>query len=235
MDSIDKAAVSVGNEWANVLAQVEARYGSIKNLPADRILAIFESIDFADIVRREYGAGKAAEVLGKEYLSTLLATTPIVAVPDEVLSALVSNSFDVYDKTVDLQAAKIKNLMVRSAIGNQTEAEFAAALKTEAMTQAQANALANDTLRKFSRTVSAEMAETAPEGQLWIWDGPIDDRTSPECLDLIAMGPAPREAFGAAFTEGTHFNCRHSPQPYVGRARQNKEAGARAQEKRNEG
>jgi len=231
-DRISKAANSVGDNWANVLAEVETRYGSIKDLPAARIIEIFGSLDFTDIVKTQYGAAKAADVLGKEYLATLLQTTAIVPVPDAVLSALISDSFGVYEKTVDLEAAKIKNLMIRSAIGNQTESEFAEALKTTAMTEAQANALANDTLRKFSRTVAAEMAGEAPEGQLWVWDGPIDGRTSPECLDLIAMGPSPREAFGAAFTEGTHFNCRHQPQPFV---RERQDMSEKAKAEANEG
>jgi len=229
LPNIDKAAAGIGDEWASVLSQVEERYGSIKDLPAERILAIFESIDFEDIVKTQYGANKAANILGKEYLATLLQTQAIVPVADEVLSALVSDSFNVYGKTIDLQAAKIENLMVRSAIGNQSEAEFAAALKTEAMTPVQASALANDTLRKFSRTVAAEMADGAPADQLWVWDGPIDGRTSQECIDLISMGPSPREAFGAAFTEGTHFGCRHQPQPFV-RERQDKSDEAKAQE-----
>ena len=253
LDSIDKAAQSLGDNWNAILHASVERYAKLRRLPTAQVLAIFETVDFPDIVKQQYGGGKQAQLMGVEYASSLLAATPVANIPDEVLQALINDSFAVYDARLTLEATKIKNLMIRSVVGRQSEAEFAASLlgaenaeykrlieagqvvKADIMTQSQANALANDTLRKFSRTVSAEMAESAPEGQLWIWDGPIDDLTSQECLDLIAMGPSPKEAFGAAFTNGTHFGCRHDPQPYVGRARQNKEADARAQEKRNEG
>jgi len=117
-------------------------------------------------------------------------------------------------------------------VGSQSEAAFAQALKTEAMSPSQANALANDSLRKFSRTVTAEQANNLPEDQLWIWGGPVDGRTSDECLNLISAGPQTRDQINAmypgAFTSGTHFGCRHQPQPYV-RERQDKAEQAKRQ------
>ena len=112
--------------------------------------------------------------------------------------------------------------MIESVIGDLPVSEFQNIVGSFGLTPSQAEALVDDSLRKFSRNVTREMANNAPEDNLYIWEGPIDDRTSDECLRLIALGPMTIAEFEAqepgAFNSGTHFGCRHEPQRFTRKA-----------------
>ena len=63
------------------------------------------------------------------------------------------------------------------------------------------------------------MANNSPTDTLYIWEGPVDDRTSDECLQLMGLGPMTQaefeSVFPGAFINGTHFNCRHQAQRFL--------------------
>ena len=107
---------------------------------------------------------------------------------------------------------------MNSILGKQSEAEFAAALKSEALRPDQINSYVNQNLRTFHRTVENQMAEANPQ-ELYIWDGPLDDRTSDECVTMISEGALPYDEwssrYGAYLTGGTHYGCRHTLQAFV--------------------
>ena len=62
------------------------------------------------------------------------------------------------------------------------------------------------------------MAEANPD-ELYIWAGPMDERTSTECTDMIAQGALTysewQAQYGEYLTGGTHYGCRHTLQRFV--------------------
>ena len=217
-DSIDIAAQNYAKAWEKMLSQVDRLYARVKDLPSDELLAVLSSDEVLAEIVEGFGLTKAKNALVSEYSAILGSMTPTAPLSDEFLSALVKMDNAVYSSINTKTANEIRRQLALSAIGNQTEAEFAAALKTATLEPYQANALANDTMRKFSRGVEAEMAQERPD-QLYVWAGPVDNRTSDECLQLISMGAMTYEQFEqempGAFQNGTHFGCRHEPQPLV--------------------
>ena len=57
------------------------------------------------------------------------------------------------------------------------------------------------------------MAQNAPANLMYVYTGPIDDRTSDICLQISAAGPMTLKQidnrFPSTFENGGHFNCRH--------------------------
>lgn len=218
-DLIDMAADNYAKAWEAMLAEVVKRYGEMTaRFTHDEIIEALASDDFVAVIADQFGLNKATSALVNEYTAVLGSMKATAPLSDEMLSALVKIDMNLYSSINTKTAAEIQKQLSMSVIGNQTEAEFAQALKTATLRTDQANALASDTLRNFSRSVEAEMAQERPE-QKYIWSGPVDDRTSDECLALISEGPMTFDEFEqvmpGAFQSGTHFNCRHEPQPVV--------------------
>ena len=162
---------------------------------------------------------KAFEGLALSFAKEIVVTPPPPALPStEVLEAALKFNVDAANTQITQTAAEIKKIMMESIMGKQSEAEFAAALKSNTLRPDQINSYVNQNLRTFHRTVEVQMAEANPQ-ELYIWDGPLDDRTSDECRQMIAEGALTydewQSQYGAYLGGGTHYGCRHTLQAFV--------------------
>jgi hypothetical protein len=157
-------------------------------MPKEEAARVLSSIDFEGLFRENYGMNKALEGLAISFAQQVVVTPPPPVTPSaETLQAVLNFEIDAANTQITQSAAEIKKIMMRSILGRQSEAEFAAALSSETLRADQINSYVNQNLRSFHRTVELQMAEANPD-QLYIWAGPLDDRTSPECQDMIAQG-----------------------------------------------
>ncbi len=71
----------------------------------------------------------------------------------------------------------------------------------------------NTALNTYSRSVNYEMAKNDTALRKYRYEGPVDGKTRPFCLDMVEAGDlnmgAIEERFGGAFIEGGGYNCRH--------------------------
>jgi len=135
------------------------------------------------------------------------------SVTEATLQTLNRADVNFFSAKVGEQSELMKRLMIESIIGKQSEAAFAESLTGVGWSERQANSLVNDSLRRFSRNVTREMANNSPSDKLYIYEGPIDDRTSDICMEILAAGPMTMgdidSRFGSASLSGGHFGCRH--------------------------
>jgi hypothetical protein len=90
------------------------------------------------------------------------------------------------------------------------------------LSKSQATALFNDSMAKFNRAVTKQMAINSPKNKLYIFSGPRDPRTSDSCLQVMASGPMTlaqiNRNFPGVFESGTHYNCRHEFRPFTSKS-----------------
>ena len=176
-------------------------------------------LDMKTLIFDEFGLNGEMSAINARYIETLKGLEPFAAVTEATLQTLIQTDLIVYQSKILEQGEMMRKLMIESIVGKQSEAQFASKLVDVGLRPDQANALVNDSLRKFSRNVSREMAAKAPKNKLYIYEGPIDDRTSDECMEILAAGPLTLEQidsrFSGTFTSGTHFGCRHEYHPYT--------------------
>jgi hypothetical protein len=218
-DLTDKAAKAYSDAYQSAIDDVISRYPALRRLSAADAAVMLQSVDFENLFRSNYGMDKALEGLAVSFAKEIIVTPPPPALPStEVLSAALQFQVDAANSQITQSAAEIKKTMMNSILGKQSEAEFAAALKSEALRPDQINSYVNQNLRTFHRTVENQMAEANPQ-ELYIWDGPLDDRTSDECVTMISEGALPYDEwssrYGAYLTGGTHYGCRHTLQAFV--------------------
>jgi len=71
----------------------------------------------------------------------------------------------------------------------------------------------NTALNTYSRSVNLHMAKNAPLKKLYRYEGPVDGKTRPVCLDMVGAGDLKLsdidEQFPGAMLDGGGYNCRH--------------------------
>lgn len=190
------------------------------NLSNDVIVKELLDLDLDNIIKKDMDV--ELEKLMIQYASELRAMQSFADISENVIESLIRTDLIVYQNKIKDKIDVMRKLMIESVIGDLPVGEFQNIVGSFGLTPSQAEALVDDSLRKFSRNVTREMANNAPEDNLYIWEGPIDDRTSDECLRLMALGPMTIAEFEAqepgAFNSGTHFGCRHEPQRFTRKA-----------------
>lgn len=218
-DLTDNSAKAYSDAYESAIKAVVSRYTALSRLDAVEASSLLRDIDFEQLFRTTYGMDKALEGLAVSFAKEIIVTPPPPALPSsQVLSAALQFNVDAANTQITQTASEIKKIMMNSIIGKQSEAQFAAALNSETLRPDQINSYVNQNLRTFHRTVEAQMAEANPQ-ELYIWDGPLDDRTSPECTEMIAEGALPydewQSKYGQYLNAGTHYGCRHTLQMFV--------------------
>tara|TARA_R100001086_G_scaffold64016_1_gene29716 strand:+ start:608 stop:1309 length:702 start_codon:yes stop_codon:yes gene_type:complete len=187
------------------------------NLSNDVIVKELLDLDLDNIIKKDMD--KELEKLMIQYAAELKAMQSFADISENVIESLIRTDLIVYQNKIKDKIDVMRKLMIESVIGDLPVSEFENIVGLFGLTPSQAEALVDDSLRKFSRNVTREMANNAPEDYLYIWEGPIDDRTSDECLRLMALGPMTINEFESvnpgAFYNGTHFGCRHEPQRFT--------------------
>ena len=212
-----------GDAWSKVQDHFSVLYGKLQDSGAsrERIIRELTDIDIEHLVMIEFKLNGELEAVMTGYLQELKKMDAFADISEDVIRSLMTtDSFLVKSKLIEA-GNTIKSTMVQSVIGGLDEEAFALRLERIGFQPHQANALVNENLRRFSRSVTNEMANNAPTETLYIWEGPVDERTSGECLELMGLGPMTQaefeSVFPGAFINGTHFNCRHQAQRYLSR------------------
>jgi hypothetical protein len=210
-----------GNAWSKVQDHFTTLYGKLEKSGASRekIIRELTDIDVERLVMVEFRLNGELEAVMTGYLQELKNMRAFADISEDIIKSLMTtDSLLVKSKLIEA-GNTIKSTMIQSVIGGLSEEAFALRLEAIGFQPHQANALVNENLRRFSRSVTNEMANNAPPATLYIWEGPVDERTSTECLDLMSLGPMTQaefeSVFPGAFVNGTHFNCRHQAQRYL--------------------
>ena len=210
-----------GNAWSKVQDHFTVLYGKLEKSGASRetIISELTDIDIERLVMVEFRLNGELEAVMSGYVKELQKMRAFAEINENIIKSLMTTDVTLVKSKLIEAGNTIKSTMIQSVIGGLSEEAFALRLEAIGFQPHQANALVNENLRRFSRSVTNEMANNAPPATLYIWEGPIDERTSAECLDLMGLGPMTQaefeSVFPGAFINGTHFNCRHQAQRFL--------------------
>ena len=204
-----------GMAWNKIQELVSSMYGRFldSDLPSEVIVKELIDLDLKTILFDDFKLNGEMNAITNNYVKTLKSMESFASVPEATLQTLIRADVNFFSAKVGEQSELMKRLMIESIIGKQSEAAFAESLTGVGWSERQANSLVNDSLRRFSRNVTREMANNSPSDKLYIYEGPIDDRTSDICMEILAAGPMTMgdidSRFGSASLSGGHFGCRH--------------------------
>lgn len=216
--AIDRASA----EWAKAVEEVVAdRFVSDivdlvkRGATREQIAEALSRMDVAAHLQQQLRP--ALESLTRTYRDGILANMSLFApITDSTLEALVRIDTASILSQLDGIAGELKKTIAQRVLAGATEAELRAAAADLAGVK-HAETLVNTTLNTFSRTVTQVMAEKAPAERKYRYEGPVDGRTRPICLKMVAAGDLTlaeiQTQFPGSMQDGGGDNCRHGWRP----------------------
>lgn len=167
---------------------------------------ILKDLEFEKVIDKELAFYAQRALLGME------AVAPI---SEAVLSGIYNMDKAAFIDQIKFSAKQVqKELMNAILTGSSKETILArVAALDDTLRPDQIQTIVDTMQVTFMRQVQAYMGLQMPEDTLYVYAGPVDDKTRPICLEMAAAGELTmseiEERFPGAFTNGGGFNCRH--------------------------
>ncbi|MFA4990602.1 MAG: hypothetical protein WC579_01660 [Candidatus Paceibacterota bacterium] len=188
-----------------------------EGLSVPQILAKFRGHDAGQYILKELGFEKTIEEELKRYAtSALLGMEAVAPINETTLKAIYEVNKATFLKHIQFSAQEIQKELMNSMLANLDRKQMLARVMNlrDGLNQAQMETIIDTMNRTYSRQVQAVMSRDLPEDTKYVYAGPVDEKTRPICLEMMAAGEMTREEiderFPGAFIDGGGFNCRHS-------------------------
>ena len=158
---------------------------------------------------------KATSIYANAHRGVLESTIGFADIDSKLLTGFATLNEQLFDNSIIRTiSGHIRTQVVKGVQAGLSVAEIVANVTNASMSNAQMQTLVNTTLNTYSRQVTNQMMEIAPNNTKYVYIGPVDDRTRDECLEQIAEGEMTEagilQKFGeAVLVDGGGFNCRH--------------------------
>jgi len=211
---IDQAAVEYSSAYSRAITEIIDEVLKLRRsgLPMDEILQQLAQSDMLQMMLNNMG--DAIDQLMVSYERVLLNLSGFGDVSEATLDALVNLDRATFMGNLAGQAETIKQQLARALIAGESERVIEQAIfRNGVLRPDQVETLVNTSMNTFSRNVTYEMAKGMPRETKYFYQGPVDGRTRPICLEMVAAGELTRReierSYPGAFVDGGGYNCRH--------------------------
>ena len=158
---------------------------------------------------------KATSIYANAHRKVLESTINFADIDGKGLVSFARLNEELFDSAI------IRNVSgnIRTQVAQGLQAGLSAKQITEkvavsSISNAQMQTVVNTTLNTYSRMVTNQMMDVAPNDTKYVYVGPIDDRTRDECLEYASEGALTEaqildNGWEASLMDGGGFNCRH--------------------------
>ena len=102
---------------------------------------------------------------------------------------------------------------IKGILVNKSRREIRLSVIENGMSRDQMEVLINTSLSTFSRSISIAMQNQMPKESKLVFEGPLDEKTRPICIEMMSAGPLTVSQIDVRFMgsriDGGGFNCRH--------------------------
>ena len=180
---------------------------------AEEFLVFIEDLNVKEIIRAK--SANAISIYEASHGVMLQTIQGFAAVAETTLVALKNYSTESLLNQLDNMAQIIKKEVVNGIIaGTPVQTVLQAVQGQGALSRRQLQTLIDTAMNEYSRSVTKVMIDKMPENMEYQYIGALDEKTRPECLQMMAAGNLTKKEiinrFGSeVFTSGGGYNCRH--------------------------
>jgi len=182
---------------------------------AEEFLLFISGLSILEIVR-----AKASNIISmfEQSHGTMLQTIQgFASIPEGTLQALVDFNKNSLISQLDNMSGIIRKEIINGVVGGIPPHEILKAVRGQgALSAGQLKTLIDTSMNDYSRTVTKLMMDTMPKNHKYEYVGPLDGKTRPACVEMIAAGRLTKDQiisnfskFGNILTTGGGYNCRH--------------------------
>ncbi len=192
---------------------IESLYQLKGSKKASEFAVFIENLDVKQIVRAK--ARNAISIFDNTHTDMLQTIQGFAALSEQTLQSLKNYSTDTLLNQLDNMGQVIKKEVVKGIIagtGIQTVVESVRG--QGALSSSQLQTLIDTSMNEYSRSVTKLMIDEMPETTKYQYIGALDEKTRPECLEMMAAGDLTRKQIVSRFgsevlISGGGYNCRH--------------------------
>ena len=203
---------------ADIILEVQERtiselYALKGSKSAEEFIRFIERLNVEEVILAK--AENAINIFEKSHAGMLQSIQGFSDLSEETLEILVNYNRDSLLSQLDNMAQIVKKEIINGAIaGSPTKAVLDKVRGQGALSKAQLQTLINTSMNEYSRNVTKLMIDKMPDNTEYVYIGALDDKTRPECLNMMSRGEMTKAeiqgAFGSnVFTDGGGYNCRH--------------------------
>ena len=158
---------------------------------------------------------KATSVYAQAHREVLESTIGFSSIDSNMLGSLVKLNEKMFDQSIiNTISGHIRTEVIKGVQVGLSASEIFQNVSQSSISNAQVQTLVNTTLNSYSRTVTNQMMDTAPDNSKYVYIGPADGKTRDECLMYIRAGRLTRKqivnkGWRETLVNGGGFNCRH--------------------------
>ncbi len=188
-------------------------------LTAEQLQRLLASPQMEILVMERLGFNKNIDALMLNYDKVLLGTTQFAPINEITLRALKNVKRAEWVAVAKFEIGAIQNEIFNASItGQWNQKTIMNNLMTGVqsnLSEGQINTLIDTSLSTFERNVKTSMMNEMPDDTLYVYVGPLDEKTRDICNEMIGAGELTRDqiinGFGPGVLQvGGGFNCRHS-------------------------
>ena len=136
-----------------------------------------------------------------------------MAINEQTLQSFLSGNLSVLDEIIGTDASELKNILNSATLSGMAKSEILNQVSVASSASAQ-KAILNTRLNTYSRVATNTMMKDAPSDTKYVYVGPIDEKTRPECLEYASAGALTEadiigNGWTASLVDGGGINCRH--------------------------
>ena len=158
---------------------------------------------------------KLTAIYANAHRGVLESTIGFADINPRALSTFAALNEQLFDNAIIRTiSGNIRTQVVRGLQAGMTALEITEGVVSSSISNAQMQTLVTTSLNDYSRTVTNQMMDLAPANTKYVYIGPADEKTRPECLQYIREGKLTKKEIeakgcGETFVKGGGFNCRH--------------------------
>ena len=158
---------------------------------------------------------KATSIYANAHRNVLESTIGFADINPRALATFATLNEQLFDNAIIRTiSGNIRTQVVRGLQAGMTALEITEGVVSSSISNAQMQTLVNTTLNSYSRQVTNQMMDIAPNNTKYVYIGPVDEKTRDECLQMASAGRLTldqiKSQFGeAVLVDGGGFNCRH--------------------------
>ena len=203
---------------ADIILEVQERtiaelYALKGSKPAEEFIRFIERLNVEEVIFAK--AENAIAIFEASHAGMLQSIQGFSDLSEDTLKALVNYNKDSLLSQLDNMAQVVKREVINGIIaGSPTQFVLDKVRGQGALSRGQLLTLINTSMNEYSRNVTKLMIDKMPDDTKYVYIGALDEKTRPECLEMMSVGEQTKaqiEArFGSkVFTEGGGYNCRH--------------------------
>tara|TARA_R100000808_G_C2088883_1_gene110008 strand:+ start:86 stop:802 length:717 start_codon:yes stop_codon:yes gene_type:complete len=158
---------------------------------------------------------KATSAYANAHRQVLESTIGFAEIEAATLTTFAQLNEQIFDNSIIRTiSGNIKTEVSKGILAGLTADEILVNVASSSISNAQMQTLVNTTLNSYSRTITNQMMNVAPANTKYVYIGPVDEKTRPECLEMASADRLTesqiKSKFGASvLVDGGGFNCRH--------------------------